>query len=100
SFFGSRPGFPSHQASRALFTSGRSCSAACAIFFQRDAVALEEKPERPDSDAHAALPKLCLKFGERQIGLPSHGAENECRLRLDALRPAIPTLLHRPKRVA
>jgi hypothetical protein len=52
-------------------------------FFQRDAVTLEEAPERPNPDA--AFPQLSFKFGERYIGLLCHRAENECRLGLDAL---------------
>jgi hypothetical protein len=34
-------------------------------------------------------------IGKRHVGLLRHRAEDVCRLSLDALRPAITTLLHR-----
>jgi hypothetical protein len=67
-------------------------------FFQRDAVALEESPERCDPDVHASLAELSLEFGKRNIGLLGHRIENEGGLRLDALRPAVATArLPRPR---
>ncbi|MGF1609730.1 MAG: hypothetical protein ACFCUQ_10065, partial [Kiloniellales bacterium] len=40
--FGSRSSWPSNQAWRSAVTSGSCCSAACAVFFVRDPVALEK----------------------------------------------------------
>src|SRR4029453_17154447 len=95
SFAGLKPGCLSNQASRALFTSGRCCSEACVIFFsfQRDAVTLEEAPERCDPDAYASLAQLSLEFGKCRVGLLYTHAENEGRLGLDAPRPAVATLV-------
>src|SRR4029450_9702896 len=93
SFAGLKPGCLSNQASRALFTSARGCSEACVIFFQRDAVTLEEAPERCDPDAYASLAQLSLEFGKCRVGLLYHHAENEGRLGLDPPRPAVATLV-------
>src|ERR687897_543742 len=65
---GSRSGWASNQASRAAATSGRSCSAACAVFFPGDRPAIEEAPERPKPDRHAALgAQAILHFGQRDV---------------------------------
>jgi hypothetical protein len=45
---GSRSSWFSNQASRRLRTSGRSCSVAWSVFFERQAVAVEEGPDRAD----------------------------------------------------
>src|SRR5215212_6479057 len=66
---GSRSSWPSNQASRASATSGLSCSAACAVFFERDAARVEEAPDRGGAGVQAAL---VLEAGsdllEREIG--------------------------------
>ena len=56
---GSRSSWPSNHASRAAFTSGRSCSATWALLFSRDAVALEEARQ-------AALGQMDAPFGQRR----------------------------------
>jgi hypothetical protein len=52
---------------RAAFTSQRCCSAACAVFFERDAPPVEETPQRPDADTDAARLQLLLKLDERDV---------------------------------
>src|ERR671932_1327020 len=52
---GSRSSWPSNHASRASATSGLSCSAACAVFFEGDAARVEEAPDRGGAGLQAAL---------------------------------------------
>ena len=47
--------------------SGRSCSAACADFFERNAVPLEEAPERANAKRNPFLGEPGLKFGKRHV---------------------------------
>jgi hypothetical protein len=56
-------------------------------------MALEETPERRDPGALAAFFQLLPEFGERDVGPLRHRAENEARLDLDVVRPAIAALL-------
>jgi hypothetical protein len=51
---------PSHAA-RSAATSGRSCSLACDVFFERDVAAIEEPPE------HARHEPLPVRF-EQTVG--------------------------------
>jgi hypothetical protein len=62
SFSGSRSGWPSNQSSRCFKISGRSCSLACAVFFSRDAVTVEEAPQRSYAEAMAVLNELRRKL--------------------------------------
>jgi hypothetical protein len=52
---GSRSSWPSNQASGWLRTPGRSCSTACPVFFERDAVSGEEAAQRRDRHRHTRL---------------------------------------------
>lgn len=52
---GSSSGWASNHASRLLATSGLSCSLACAVFFECQAAAVEERPDLVDAGARAAL---------------------------------------------
>ena len=45
-------------------TSGRSCSAACAVFFKADPMAIEEPPHRAGPDRQVALFQQRLQLGE------------------------------------
>src|SRR5512147_2703747 len=99
SFSGSRSGRPLSHAWRASFTSGRSCSAACVVFFARDPPTLEEAPDRPDPEPLPPLfLQLRLEFLERDVGGLLDGPEDELRFFLDAIRPAIAALLVRSDR--
>src|SRR5207244_1700229 len=48
-------------------TSGRSCSAACTIFFEADALGGKEPPHRAVADVDATLRKLGPDLLQRQI---------------------------------
>jgi len=52
---GSRSSWASNQSLRRFRTSGRFCSAACAVFFKRQAAAVEEGPKRRPSRIHITL---------------------------------------------
>src|SRR5260221_7557881 len=60
---------PAH-ALRAAATSGRSCSAARMLFFEADAVAVEEPPDRSDPRLLLTLiEQTALDFFQCQVGL-------------------------------
>ena len=65
---GSRSSCPSNQASRRLRTSGRSCSAACAVFFTRDPVPAAKAPERTDTDLRPLLGQARLQLRQGDVG--------------------------------
>src|SRR6266545_4708738 len=65
---GSRAGCSSFQAARASATSGRSCSLACTIFFEADALGSKEPPYRSIPDMLAPLGKLGADLLQRQVG--------------------------------
>src|SRR6266404_9707978 len=59
----------SDHAVRAAATSGRSCSAARTLFFEADAVAVEEPPDRPQPRLLLTLiEQTALDLFQRQIG--------------------------------
>src|SRR5271165_3868039 len=61
SFFGSRSSCAANQSWRCFSTSGRCCSAACALFFfERDAVPVEKAPQHGDRKTLAAVPDQTL----------------------------------------
>src|SRR5271169_463114 len=63
-------GCSAFNAARAAATSGRSCSAACRVFFERDLVTIEEAPDRGRSNLeslHAAEPHADII--QRQVRL-------------------------------
>lgn len=75
---------------RAAATSGRSCSAACRTFFERDLVAVEEAPDRAYGNGELLLATQAVAdFLERQIGLFGDEVEQPLRMRLER-RAAVP----------
>src|SRR5271163_570935 len=58
SFAGSSEPCSAFQAVRAAATSGRSCSAACAVFFEADALGRKEPLYRPVAHMEAASGQL------------------------------------------
>src|SRR5262245_30431308 len=66
------------SAARSAATSGRSCSAACSVFFEGDAVTVEEAPDRADAglllslraQPRADLLKRQVRFRGDQIDQP------------------------------
>ena len=89
---GSRSSCPSNHASRAAFTSSRCCSAACAVFFKRDAPPFEETPERTDADADVARLQLFLKFDQRDVRRLGDRAKEKVRLGFNTARLAVAAL--------
>src|SRR5215210_457172 len=70
---GSSSGWLAFQRSRAAATSGRSCSAACTAFFERDPVTVEKAPDRALRDCQPHLVRdPTLQLGQRQVRLASH----------------------------
>src|SRR6516225_4178697 len=77
------------QALRAAATSGRSCSAARMLFFEADAVAVKEPPDRPNPRfLLALLQQTALDLFQRQIRFLSHQCEQPF-LMLIQRRPAL-----------
>src|SRR5260370_40865648 len=72
------------NSARAAATSGRSCSAACNVFFKRDAVPLVKPPDRGSADLQSfGRCEPCADLIECQIGLSVHQVEQPLLLRLD-----------------
>jgi len=83
----------SSQASRRAATSGLSCSAACAVFFDRHGVAIEEAPHRARRERSPMLPAQHLgNLAQRDVGPRVDGIEDDAAIGLDALGAAIATL--------
>src|ERR1700675_4069938 len=68
SFLGSSPVCILRHALRAAATSGRSCSAACRLFFKGEAQVAKEPEDRGLSDSHLLLRQSSLKFAQREVG--------------------------------
>src|SRR5215510_9800703 len=76
---------------RAAATSGRSCSAACRTFFERDVVAVVEAPDGAGGDGQLLLAaKPVADLLERQIGLLRHEIEQPLLVRLER-RTTVPS---------
>jgi hypothetical protein len=71
--------------------SGRSCSAACAVFFARNPVPVEEPPDCRDARWHAGPGQLRLDLGQRDVRPLLNEVEDQRRMSLDACRPTIAT---------
>lgn len=83
---GSRSGWLSNQSCRRFMTSGQFCSLACADFFERDLVPIEEAPEPSDAAAHAfglqSGPDLC----ERDVTVACDDVQDRRAMALEAVR--------------
>src|ERR1700730_15297394 len=97
---GSRSGWNSNQARRRRATSGRSGSAACAVFFEADAAAVKEPPHRTDPDRDAATLQHRLQLGQRDVRRLLDLGQQEMRRRFDPLRATVPTLRARRRATA
>src|SRR5262245_55745319 len=60
------------QALRAAATSGRSCSAACRLFFKCEFEMTKEAEDRGLADHHFFLSQASLKLGQRDVRLRIH----------------------------
>src|ERR1700732_1426918 len=67
SFLGSSPICILRHALRAAATSGRSCSAACRLFFKGEIQMVKEPKDRGLADSHLLLRQSCLNFGKRDV---------------------------------
>src|SRR3974390_1782977 len=61
-----------NHALRAAATSGRSCSAACRLFFKGKVEMTKEAEDGSLTDHHVALRQASLQFGQGEIGLSVH----------------------------
>src|SRR6202030_3134959 len=68
-------GWSCRHCSRALATSGLSCSAACSVFFEADAVAAEEPPNRARTNCDVAPGQPLRNLLQRQIRLGCNQAK-------------------------
>ncbi len=86
---GSRSNWPSNHSQRCVRMSGRSRSPACAVFFARDPVPVEEAPDRANARWHAGPGELRLDLRQRDVRPLLKEVEDTRRMSLDACRPAI-----------
>src|SRR4051812_50210899 len=90
---GSRSSWLSNQAARRLRISGRSCSAACAVFFfARDLVPAAEAPERAHADPRPFLGQARLQLGQGDVGNLGQGRVDQIGMGLGATREPIAAL--------
>ena len=83
SLLASRPGWSAFHFCRACATSGRSCSAACSVFFEADPMPLEEPADRSlGRDQSKALANPLFKLLQGQIGFFRHKLQQPVRMRL------------------
>src|SRR5450631_4624490 len=80
-----REGCSAFSAARAAATSGRSCSAACRVFFERDLVTIVEAPDRARSNLEL------LRAAEPQADV----IERQVRLRGDKIEQPLLMLVQR-----
>ena len=61
---------------RSATTSGRSCSLACEVFFERDVAAIEEPPERARHETFTVhFEEMVGDLGKRHVGVASTRAK-------------------------
>jgi hypothetical protein len=90
---GSRSGCASNQASRRLATSGRSCSLACAVFFDGHRVAVKEAPDRAGREGGIMIAaKHVGQFDEGDVHLRVNRAQDHIPISLDPMRSLITAL--------
>lgn len=70
--------------------SGRLCSSACADFFERDPVSAEKPPQRRHAHGDTLLGQRSPKFGQGDVRLAVHQAQDQIRMALDATGSTIP----------
>ncbi len=81
--------------SRAAATSGRCCSAACAVFFEHDAASVKEAPKRPDPNISTARCELGLQLGQCDVGPGPTLGQHEVGMGFNARGLGVATLLLR-----
>src|SRR5271156_5137187 len=90
---GSRSGWASNQACRRAATSGRSCSLACAVFFQGDAMAVKKAPDRTRGKHGAMLPPQEIReLNQRDVHLLVDRTQDDVAVSLDAMGTPVSAL--------
>lgn len=72
--------------------SGRSCSAACAVFFDGDPPSIEEPPKRGDADADPLLAESSPQLHQRDVRRFLDEAEDQIGVGFDVSGSPIPAL--------
>src|SRR6195952_4717211 len=84
---GSRSGCPSNQVWRRATTSGRSCSLACAVFFEGYVVTVEKTPDRAVSERRLMVaPQHVGQLGQGDVLLSLNRRQDHVPERLDMMR--------------
>ncbi len=90
---GSRSGCALNQALRRATTSGRSCSAACAVFFEGHPVPVQATPDRARHERGTVIPlQHGGQLGQRNILLRLDCRQDHPGKRLDFTGPRVPAL--------
>src|SRR5271166_4247327 len=90
SFVGSRSSCPANHFRRRFCTSARCCSSACAVFFERDLVTVEESPQHGDRKAFAAIgDQPLLDLEQREVRAAPDQAQKIVVMRLDPAGAAV-----------
>jgi hypothetical protein len=87
---GSRSSWPSNHSSRRFRMSGRSCSAARAVFFARDLVALEEAANRAIAEDQTPIGQTTARFFQRHVGRLVQEPEDRRTMSLDPAGATVP----------
>src|SRR6185503_15194111 len=81
------------QRARRLATSGRSCSAACRLFFfETQSLVLEKVPDREGTDLYAACDELLPQRLDRQVRFLRQTAQHKDAVRRQRIGPVSPEL--------
>src|SRR5579863_9550515 len=94
---GSRLICSSNQADRRLRTSGRSCSAACAVFFARQPTPAEEAPQRTVTEVQAVTGEFAPQFFHRHVATCLEDTQDRIGVRFDGTTAAITAQRSRPQ---
>lgn len=87
---GSRSSCLANHSRRCFRTSGRCCSAACAVFFECDPVTVEETPKHGNREALAAIgDQALLDLQQRDVRRPADQAQQIAAMRLDPAGAAV-----------
>src|SRR5689334_21168122 len=88
---GSRSSWLSHQSCRRFRMSGRSCSLACADFFERDLVPIKEAPDPTDAGEHTLDLQSGLDLGQRDVAALGNDAQDRGAMALETVRTSVAT---------
>ena len=101
SLSGSRSGWPLNQARRRASTSGRSCSLACAVFFQGHRVTVEKTPDRARCELRSMFrPQHLGQLDKGDVDLALDRRQNHVAIRFNPLGALVATLRLCPCRTA